>query len=186
MTVRTALILSIVIALIGHDRLSAQEGFKPPAPAKEHAWLTQLAGEWDYDSEAVIAPGQPPLKAKGTESVRSIGGFWIMLENKGTVAGQPFTGILTLGYDPAKKKFVGTWIDSMNSHMVVYDNATLDSSGKLTLNAEMPNPMLGGKLTKFKDVLAVKSKDEKTLTSAMLGEDGKWTTFLTVKYQRKK
>lgn len=184
---RNALLLSLVFALAGQGRLSAQESFKPPAPEKEHAWLTQLAGEWDYDSEAVIAPGQPPLKAKGTESVRSIGGFWIMLENKGTVADQPFTGILTLGYDPAKKKFVGTWIDSMNSHLVVYDNASLDAGGKvLTMNVEMPNPMLGGKLSKFRDVIEVKSKDEKVLTSSMLGEDGKWMTFLTVKYQRKK
>ena len=187
MTVRTALLVGLVIALAGRGRLSAQESFKLPAPEKEHAWLTQLAGEWEYDSEAVIAPGQPPLKAKGTESVRSIGGFWTMLESKGTVANQPFTGILTLGYDPAKKKFVGTWIDSMNSHLVVYDNATLDASGKvLTLSCEMPNHMLGGKLTKFKDLLEVKSKDEKVLTSSMLGEDGKWMTFLTVKYQRKK
>jgi hypothetical protein len=186
MTVKTGIFLGVVFALTGQGSLSGQESFKPPAPEKEHAWLTQLAGEWEYDSEAVLAPGQAPEKAKGTETVRAIGGFWIMLESKGTAFGQPFTGILTLGYDPAKKKYVGSWIDSMNSHMVVYDNASLDSSGKLMLNAEMPNPMLGGKLTKFKDVLEVKSKDEKILTSAMLGEDGKWTTFLTVKYRRKK
>src|SRR5687767_11488998 len=52
-----------------------------PGPAKEHEWLQQLVGEWDSESEMTMEPGAPPQKFKGTESVRAIGGFWIMAEN---------------------------------------------------------------------------------------------------------
>ncbi|MBI3466476.1 MAG: DUF1579 family protein [Planctomycetes bacterium] len=72
-----------------------------------------MAGEWVYDNEAVIEPGQPPARSKGTESDWAIGGIWVVGESKGkTPTGASMTAILTLGYDPQKKKFVGTWIDT--------------------------------------------------------------------------
>jgi hypothetical protein len=160
---------------------------KPPTPAKEHAWLQQLVGEWEYDSSMTMMPGQAPMTAKGTERGRAVGGIWVLSEIKGKMLGMEFSGVMTLGYDTTKKKYRATWIDSMNDFLVVYDDASLDAAGKvLTLSCEMPNPMLGGKLSKFRDVIEIKDKDHKTLTSSMLGEDGKWTTFLTVNYQRKK
>ena len=52
--------------------------------------------------------------------------------------------IMTLGYDPQKKRFVGTWIGSMMTYLWVYDGE-LDASGKvLTLNAEGPNMQVAG------------------------------------------
>lgn len=38
-----------------------------------------------------------------------IGGFWIDSEIKSVMGGSPFTGLMTLGYDPGKgRKFVQT------------------------------------------------------------------------------
>jgi hypothetical protein len=79
-----------------------------PRPRKEHEWLQQLAGEWECEVQMFMEPGQPPAKSRGTESVRSIGGFWVVAESKGTFMDAPFTGLLTLGYDVQRQKYVGT------------------------------------------------------------------------------
>jgi hypothetical protein len=39
--------------------------------------------------------------------------------------------------------------------------------------------MSEGKRTKFQDIYQFKSADEMLLTSRMLGEDGKWITFMS-------
>jgi len=112
---------------------------KLPAPQKEHEWLKQLEGEWITESEAVMAPGEAPVKFKGTEVVRSLGGFWTISEIKSDFMGTPVTGVMTLGYDSQKKKYVGTWIASMDGHLWKYEG-TVDDSGKvLTLNTEGPS-----------------------------------------------
>ncbi len=156
-----------------------------PAPQKEHEWLKQLEGEWIVESEAVMAPGQAPIKGKGTEVVRSLGGFWTIGEIKSDFMGTPVTGFMTLGYDPQSKKYVGTWVASVDGHLWKYEG-TVDASGKvLTLNTEGPNLAAPGKMAKMKDVIEIKNKDQKVLTSYMQNDDGKWVQFMTMNARRK-
>ncbi len=156
-----------------------------PKPTKQHEWLQQLVGEWDSEVEMFMEPVQPPVKSKGTEKVRSIGGFWTLAENQGDLMGLPFTGIMTLGYDADSERFVGTWVDSMTGFLWKYEGQ-LDETGKiLTLNSEGPCPAAPGTLSKFKEVLEIKSKDHKVFTSSIQAEDGSWTTGLRINYRRK-
>ena len=173
--VAAALIVSLSCGMV-----VAQE---MPKPQKEHEWLRQLTGEWDTEGEVFSEPGKPPTKTKGSESNRSIGGFWILSEHKGDFFGTPFTGILTLGYSPEKKKYIGTWVDSVTSHLWTY-TGSVDEAGKaLTLEAEGPGNE--GKPTKFREVLTVKDKDHKSFSSSA-EQNGQWVTFLKIEYTRKK
>jgi hypothetical protein len=155
-----------------------------PGPEKQHEWLKQFVGQWESESEAVAAPGQPSTKCKGTMNSRMLGEFWIVSEVSGDMDGVMMKAIQTIGYDPAKKKYIGTWVDSMLNHLWHYEG-TVDDSGKImTLEAEGPNFMADGKLTKFRDVYEFKSKDHIVATSSARGEDGKWVTFMTGHFRR--
>ena len=155
-------------------------------PHNEHHWLQKLVGEWTYETEAKMGPDQPPEKAMGTESVRSLGGLWILAEGQGEMPGcGAMTTMLTLGYDSQKHRYVGTWIGSMMTHLWVYDGE-LDTDEKvLTLNAEGPAMTGEGKMAKYKDVTEFKSDDHRVLTSHVLGDDGQWHQFMTANYRRK-
>jgi hypothetical protein len=56
-------------------------------PQQEHQWLQQLVGEWTYEAKAMMAPSQPPSKFEGSESVRALGGLWILAEGQGEMPG---------------------------------------------------------------------------------------------------
>jgi len=180
-------IFGLVFALVVVARRSnAQENSEMPAPQKEHEWLKQLAGEWDTEGEMHIGPGAEPIKSTGTDIARMLGGFWLVSDVKGNVMGTSVEAKLTIGYDTKKKKYVGTWIDSMTSYMWNYEGS-VDESGKiLTLNTEGPGFQGGDKLTKFKEVIEIKSKDDRTFTSSYQNEDGTWTKLMSVKYRRRK
>jgi hypothetical protein len=164
-----------------------QESTKMAEPQKEHQWLQQLVGEWTYESETTMEPGSPPEKFKGTERVRSLGGLWIVGEGQVEMPGVGTgTTMLTLGYDPARKRYVGTWIGSMMTYLWVYDGG-LDAAGRtLTLDAEGPAMEGEGKLAKYRDVIEVKGDDHRVLRSQILGDDGKWQEFMVANYRRKK
>ncbi len=181
--VSTVFVSTVVAMMFAASSVRAQE---TPVPTEQHKWLDQLVGEWETSSEATFAPGMPPLKCEGKETVRKLGGFFTVSEHVGNFTGTEFTGVMTLGYDAEQKKYIGTWVDSMTNHMWHYVG-TMDDAGKvLTLEAEGPNPLAAGKKTKFRDVIEIKSKDHKVMTSSMLGEDGKWVEFMTANYKRKK
>lgn len=158
------------------------------APQSEHRWLQQLVGEWAYEAECPMGPDKPMMKMTGTESVRTVGDLWIVGESKGEMpGGEPATMILTLGFDPKKGRFVGTWVGSMTAYLWVY-SGSLDASGK-TLTLETEGPLMGGagdKMTKYKDITEVVSKDHRRFRSEMLGEDGQWITLVTMDYRRTK
>lgn len=155
-------------------------------PQKEHRWLEKLVGEWTYETEATMEPGKSPEKWTGTESVRSLGGLWILAEGHGEMPGCEGTMMLTLGYDPQRSRFVGTWIGSMMTHLWVYDGALDEAENVLTLDTEGPAMSGDGKMAKYKDVVELKSDDHRVLRSSVLGDDGQWHELMRTSYRRAK
>ena len=97
-----------------------------------------------------------------------------------------FNSLLTLGYDPPSQKYIGTWVDSMNSHLWEYEG-TVDQTGKiLTLLTEGPCPTKPGETMKFKEEIEFKSPDHRVFTSSYQDESGKWTTGVVSHSRRKK
>lgn len=156
-----------------------------PQPQSEHQWLQRLVGEWTYEHECIMGPDQPPMKATGIDTVRSLGGLWMLCEGKGEMpGGGTATSIMTLGYDPAKKRFVGTFIASIMTHLWIYEG-TLEGN-VLTLDCEGPSFAGDGTMARYQDIIEFKSDDHRTLSSQVLGADGKWNRFMTAHYRRRK
>ncbi|MDY3554007.1 DUF1579 domain-containing protein [Gemmata sp. JC717] len=154
-------------------------------PQHEHKWLEQLVGEWVMEMKGDGGPDQSPTKPTGTETVRSLG-VWVQCEGASVMPdGSPARTVMTLGYDPAKKKFVGTFIGSMMTNLWVYEGE-LDAAGKvLTLDADGPNFTDPTKTAKYKDAIEIVAPDHRILTSRFLGDDGQWHHFCTAHYRRK-
>lgn len=152
-------------------------------PEDEHRWLQQLVGEWTYES----GDAQGGAKSTGTETVRSVGEIWIQAEGRGTMPdGGPGISLMTLGYDPARRRFVGTWLGSMMTHLWIYDGELDSARQVLTLNSEGPSFSGDGTMGKYQDVIELKSADHRVLRGRTLGADGKWQEFMTTHYRRKK
>lgn len=151
---------------------------------EQHRWLRQLIGEWLCTMGTPTPDGEPQKPA--VERVRALGDVWIQGETETDMPGMGRVVMqLTLGYDPQKKRFVGTWLGSMMTYLWVYDGE-LDAAGKtLTLNAEGPSMAGDGGMAKYQDLITIVSPDERTLTSRQRQPDGTWKQFMTATYKRK-
>lgn len=152
-----------------------------PEPTKEHQWLSRLAGEWTFEVES----SKPEEQFRGTERARMIGDVWLLAEGEGAVAGKDdrATNVLTLGYDPQKQRFVGTFIGSMMTSMWTYEG-TLDAEGrKLTLDTVGPS-FTGEGTARYRDVIEILGDNERMMTSDVENADGTWTRFMTMRYKR--
>lgn len=155
-------------------------------PQKEHDWLQQLVGDWTVEMSCQMGPGQPPVTSTGQESVHSLGGLWTIGEGTGQGPdGAPVSSVMTLGFDPGKGRYVGTFIASIMTQLWRYEGSLDAASKVLTLDTEGPSMSGDGSLAKYQDVLTVLSPDHRMLTSRLLGEDGNWTEFMTAHYRRK-
>jgi hypothetical protein len=180
-------ILSIAISLlVGGVLAQSPEPTKAQdQTAKDHEWLKQLVGQWDAEFKMYMQPDQPTESA-GTDSVRALGGLWVVAETKTTMMGAPYNGILSLGYNPQQKNFHGTWIDSFGGYLWVYKGTLNDAGDMLTLETEGPSLQAPGKTARYKEIIQITGKDSRTFNSSFEGEDGKWVKILTIEYHRKK
>lgn len=157
-----------------------------PPPVKEHEWLQKLVGEWDVEGE-MMEPGQPPQPWRGTEGVLLLGGFWAVSQGKSdNMPGMgPSEMLSCTGYDPRKQRYLSTFIGSMMADLWVSEG-TLDDSGKV-LTFEGEGPAMGGEGTaRYRDVIEIKSDDQRVTTSYVQGADGQWQVMMTSHYRRKK
>ncbi len=155
-------------------------------PQKEHQWLQQLIGEWAYEHEAAMGPDQPRETFRGSEIVRSLGGLWILGEGQGEMPGGGTANtVLTIGFDPEKQRFVGTWIGSMMANLWTYDGWLSEDGKVLTLEAEGPSFSGDGTIAKYRDVTEIKSLDHRVLRSFVQSDDGRWQEFMTADYRRR-
>lgn len=154
---------------------AAQEGGGPPSarPTAEHKRLRADVGVWEADVKFYMGgPDAPPESSKGVEINRMMpGGLWLLSEFRGEFLGQPFTGRGQTGYDPIKKKYVGTWIDTMTPSLMLLEGDYDEAARTLTMTGETVDPATG-QAAKMKMVSTYKDDGTRGFTMYMTPPGG--------------
>lgn len=159
-------------------------GEHAPEPTEQHRWLQALEGDWTWESDSV--PSDPKCIWNGTERVSGYGDLWTVFESEGVTDGRTHTSRITLGFDPAKDRFVGCFLSSMMASFWPYEGQ-LDPDGR-TLRLRARGPRFDGQPGEalYEDVFEVVSPDERRLRGTVQGDDGSWTEFMVTTYRRAK
>jgi len=175
---RKVLMLTLTLGVLATAaRLAANE--QPDVkPGPELAVLKESEGVWD----ATIKTKEG--ESKGVQSCKSdLNGLWFLEHFKADFGGMNFEGRGATSYDPAKKKYVGIWIDSMSTSPMVSEG-TYDSKTKtMTMKGDMPMP--DGKSMKATMTTVTKDANTRVFTIRCAGPDGKDFEMLQITYKRR-
>jgi hypothetical protein len=162
--------VATIVMLVGHATAQDKKEVTLPkvaetqvlAPGREQDLLKRDIGVWDATIETTMEPGGKPNVTKGTETNTMLGGRWLISDFKGEMMGIPFQGHSVMGYDPAKKKYTGTWVDSMSTTSSVLEG-TYDPKTK-TMTSWMESPGPDGKPVKMRSTNEWKDDDIRIFT----------------------
>ncbi len=155
-------------------------------PGEAHKRLEPLVGSFTVKTKSWMAPGAPPEESGGTcENKWVLGNRFIEERCEGTMMNQPFSGIGYTGYDNYKKKYVGTWMDSLGT-MIMSSTGTMDASGKKLTSWSTIDDVVRKKPERIKSVMTIADNDHQTFEMFGPGPDGKVFKMMEMQYTRKK
>jgi hypothetical protein len=155
-------------------------------PTPQHQWLGRLIGEWTFRHDVPRTDDARVTTIEGTEVFRAIGPLWVQGEAVSPLPdGGMSMSLMTLGWDPAKGRFVGTWVGSVMPTLWVYDGELEPDGQTLSLYSEGPAMDGTSGLVPYKDVVAFIDDNTRTLTGHTKAADGAWSPFMTVEYRRR-
>jgi hypothetical protein len=151
----------------------------------DQAWADGLAvygkdvGVWDAEVEVRFGP--TPTRSKGVSTSRwTCGGRWLVTDYE---SDSGFSGHGVYGFDPAKGRHVGMWVDNMRGFAAVmqgrWDPATRTMEF-VTEATVQGRPMRWRELTQSVDA------DTQVFRSLFPGPDGHETEVMTITYRRRR
>jgi hypothetical protein len=169
---------TVLLAMAPAQQSAAQQ-------ADPGAFLQALEGEWSIVSEGIPGPGQDPVRTESREVARFLDGRWLVAEAAAvTAAGQPYTAIWILGWDPHEEHFVGTWVATVQAHKWRFTGTLNESGTVLTLETE--GPIMGDptNTTLYRERIELLEDGLREMRSSILGPNGEWFEFARAEYTR--
>ena len=181
--VLAAAFVAVLIA-VGTASVEARQAPPMPKPGPEHELLKMDVGTWDAVVEFIPGPDAPPITSKGVEvNTLGCGGRCLVTEFKGDMMGSTFVGHGLMTWDTAKKKYVGSWSDSMSGGLASTEG-TFDPAGK-RFTGTMEGPDATGNVMKTRSVVEYPDGG-RVMTAYATGPDGKEMQVMKVTYKRRK
>lgn len=169
-----------IFSLVCLFTLSANLFAQEVKPSPEHKKLAELEGTWNLtiDSEGSQSKGKSTYKLE-------CGGLWLTSDFQSDFGGMKFQGKGMDGYDPAKKKYVSVWVDSLTTAPMLFEG-DFDKAGKtltMTCNSTVPG---GTAPAVWRSVTTIVDNDNHTFEMYLKPQGGEEQKMMTIKYQRAK
>lgn len=159
---------------------------KAVAPGPEHKALDGIVGTWNTVVKYYPAPGAPAFESSGVSKNQWVlGGRYVEQRFKGTSMGKPFEGIGYTGYDKVRKRYFGSWIDSMSTTAMLSTGQVDDGGKNWTFEGSMDDPMSGQSIP-MKEKITVVDKNKHIFEMWSPAPDGSMYKSMEIVYTRKK
>jgi Protein of unknown function (DUF1579) len=187
-TIRSFAGLVLGLALATAPGLARGQGAPPiPKPTAEHHRLAKDVGTWDATLKSWDrGPDSDPTVSKGVEVAKMMpGGLWLQSEFDGKFGDQEFHGCGQSGYDTKKGKYVGTWVDTMSTEIMVMEGTYDEASSTLTMYAKGTEP--SGKSYDAKMASKYEGDDTRVFTMSMKSDEtkGEYVKMMEITYKRR-
>ena len=184
--------VSLFVAAVAAPSIAASQTTQPPAPppvpkpGPEHEILRMDEGTWDATVEVSPGPGAPPMTSKGIEvNTLGCGGMCLITDFKGEfMPGVPFHGHGVSTWDAPKKKYIGSWTDSISQGLALSEGAWDPATKRMT--GTMEGPDMTGNVVKTRLVVDYPTADSRVFTAYAPGPDGKEMQVMRITYARRK
>lgn len=175
------------LLLFGTALVSPAFAQGPPMakPGQQHDVFKSDLGTWDATVEITAGPGQPAMTSSGVETnTLGCGGLCLITDFKGELMpGVAFHGHGVTTWDVVKKKYVGSWTDSMSQGLLIGES-TWDPAKK-QFSGYMEGPDASGTVTKMRSVVSY-ADGGRVMTAYAPGPDGKDMQVMRITYKPKK
>jgi hypothetical protein len=178
-----AIVLSAPVVLVASG---TQDAPPMPKPGPEHEVLKMDEGTWDATLELTPGPGAPPMTSNGVEvNTIGCGGMCLITDFKGELMkGTTFHGHGVTTWDSVKKKYAGSWTDSMSRGLSQSEGSWDPAKKRAT--GTMEGPDMTGTVVKTRTVVEYPTPGTRVMTAFMAGPDGKELQIMKITYKRRK
>jgi hypothetical protein len=166
---------------------TAQDGPPIPKPTEEHKLLAKDEGTWDATVKSWMSgPDSAPTISKGVEVDKLMpGGLWLLNDFDGEFGGMAFHGHGVTGYDTQKKKYIGTWVDSMTTSIMTMEGDYDADKHIMTMYGKGIDP--AGKAYESKSVSKFEGDSVRVFTMSIKSDEtkGEFMKMMEITYKRR-
>lgn len=143
------------------DQETQDAWMRSATPNEHHARLHELVGEWEARATFWMEPGASPIQSDGACINESIlGGRWINMRYTCDFMGMPYEGTGVFGFDNLAGEYVGNWLDSMCTQMMVHRGKPGSNAARIEMRGTSRDPK--GVEAPTRNLTTIHSKDRHT------------------------
>jgi hypothetical protein len=180
--------LLVCAAVVGGEQFVRGQDAPPiPKPTPDHERLAKEVGSWDATVKSWMGgPGSEPSVSQGVEVVKLMpGGLWTKSEFDGKFGDSEFHGCGQTGYDTKKGKYVGTWVDTLSTEIMMMEGDYDAATRTMTMTSKGTQP--SGKPYESKMTTKFEGDDTRVFTMSMKSDEtkGEYVKMMEITYKKR-